>query len=139
VGSLAGVACSGSSGCPSLEQNTWRTKPPWLFDHLTTYLGVFVSGVGTFCSCQAGVCNTDNLEIADTDLIIISLNKPDHCHQETPRQLRPEQKTIIPAELEAAKVIKKWNPFDPARVFCMPKCDPQKFLLLRFFIPPSGA
>jgi hypothetical protein len=104
-----------------------------------TYLGVFVSGLGTLCSCQAGVCNTDNLEIANTDLVIISLNKPDHCHQETPRQLWPEQKTIIAAELEAAKVIKKWNHFDPARVFGMPKCDPQKFLLLRFFIPPSGA
>jgi len=76
-------------------------------------------------------------EIADPDLVIISQDKPDHCHQETLRQLRPEQKTIIAAEPKAAKAIKKWNHFDPARIFGMPKYDPQKkFSLLRFFIPP---
>lgn len=76
-------------------------------------------------------------EIDEPDLVIISQNKPDHCHKETLRQLRPEGKTIIAAEPGAAKAIKGWNHFDPARVFSLPKYNPQKrFSLLRFHIPP---
>lgn len=76
-------------------------------------------------------------EIEEPDLVIVSQNKPDHCHGETLRQLRPEGKSIIAAEPSAAKSIKSWDHFDPARIFGLPKYSPRKkFSLLRFHIPP---
>ena len=76
-------------------------------------------------------------EIEEPDLVIVSQNKPDHCHAATLRQLRPQGKTIIAAEPGAAKVIKKWKHFDPARVFALQKYEPhKKFPSLRFHLPP---
>ena len=76
-------------------------------------------------------------EIEEPDLVIVSQNKPDHCHKDTLHQLRPEGKTMVAAEPGAAKAIKSWNHFDPARVFGLPKYNPHKrFSLLRFHIPP---
>jgi Beta-lactamase superfamily domain len=76
-------------------------------------------------------------ELDEPDVVIISQNKPDHCHGETLRQLRPEGKTIIAAEPGAAKAIKSWNHFDPARVLALPKFDPhRKFSYATFYIPP---
>ena len=76
-------------------------------------------------------------KIEEPDLVVISQNKPDHCHAETLQQLRPEGKSIIAAEPSAAKTIKSWDHFDPARVFGLPKYNPhKKFSVLRFHIPP---
>jgi hypothetical protein len=76
-------------------------------------------------------------EIEEPDVVVVSQNKPDHCHGETLRQLRPEGKTIIAAEPGAAKAIKKWKHFDPHRVFGLPKYNPkEKFSSLRLSLPP---
>ena len=76
-------------------------------------------------------------EIEEPDVVVVSQNKPDHCHSETLRQLRPEGKTIIAAEPGAAKAIKKWKHFDPHRVFGLPKYNPkEKFSSLRLSLPP---
>lgn len=64
-------------------------------------------------------------EIEEPDVVIVSQNKPDHCHKETLLQLRPEAKTIIAAEPGAAKAIKSWNHFDPTRVHGLLKYDPK--------------
>jgi hypothetical protein len=90
-------------------------------------------------------CTTHNVspciqhlsEIDEPDVVVISQNKPDHCHGETLRQLRPEGKTIIAAEPGAAKAIKKWKHFDPHRVIGLPKYNPkEKFSSLRLSLPP---
>jgi Beta-lactamase superfamily domain len=90
-------------------------------------------------------CTTHNVapciqhlsEIDEPDVVVVSQNKPDHCHGETLRQLRPEGKTIIAAEPGAAKVIKKWKHFDPHWVIGLPKYNPkQKFTSLRLSLPP---
>lgn len=78
-------------------------------------------------------------EIDEPDVVIVSQNKPDHCHGDTLRQLRPDGKTIIAAEPGAAKAIKGWNHFDPARVLALPKFNPKKnFSYATFYIPPSS-
>ncbi|KIV83232.1 hypothetical protein PV11_05279 [Exophiala sideris] len=76
--------------------------------------------------------------IEEPDVVIVSQNKPDHCHKETLLQLRPESKTIIAAEPAAAKTIKSWNYFDPTRVQALSKYDHKsKFgRSLRIRIPP---
>jgi Beta-lactamase superfamily domain len=76
-------------------------------------------------------------EIDEPDVVIVSQNKPDHCHGETLRQLRPDGKTIIAAEPGAAKAIRGWNHFDPARVLPLPKFNPaKKFSYATFYMPP---
>jgi Beta-lactamase superfamily domain len=76
-------------------------------------------------------------QIEEPDVVVISQNKPDHCHGETLRQLRPDGKTIIAAEPGAARAIKSWDHFDPARVLPLPKFNPHKnFSYATFYIPP---
>ena len=76
-------------------------------------------------------------EIEEPDLVVVSQNKPDHCHGETLRQLRPEGKTTIAAEPGAAKAIRKWKHFDPHRVIGLPKYNhKEKFSSLRLALRP---
>ena len=79
-------------------------------------------------------------EIEEPDVVLVSQNKPDHCHKQTLLQLKPEGKTLIAAEPGAAKAIKSWNHFDPERVRAMSKYDARaKFgNTLRLRIPPLG-
>ena len=65
-------------------------------------------------------------EIEEPDVVVVSQNKPDHCHKETLLQLRPEGKTVIAAEPGAAKAIKSWKHFDPTRIRGLEKFDPRQ-------------
>lgn len=80
-------------------------------------------------------------EIEEPDVVVVSQNKPDHCHKDTLLQLRPEGKTVIAAEPGAAKAIKSWHHFDPNRVVGLSKFDSKvKFgRSLRLRIPPLSA
>ncbi|ETN39902.1 uncharacterized protein HMPREF1541_06128 [Cyphellophora europaea CBS 101466] len=64
-------------------------------------------------------------QIEEPDVVVVSQNKPDHCHRETLLQLRPEAKTIVAAEPGAARAIKSWNHFDPNRIHGLTKFDPK--------------
>jgi hypothetical protein len=77
-------------------------------------------------------------EIEEPDIVVVSQNKPDHCHKETLRQLRPGTKSIIVAEPAAAKAIKSWNHFDPNRVHGLTKYNEKKRFenSFRLRIPP---
>ena len=77
-------------------------------------------------------------EIEEPDVVLVSQNKPDHCHKETLLQLRPEGKSILVTEPGAAKAIKSWNHFDPRRIYGLSKYDPKQRFgnLLRLRIPP---
>ena len=76
-------------------------------------------------------------ELPEPDVVIVSQNKPDHCHKETLLELRADGKTIIVAEPGAAKAIKSWNHFDPAKVHGLVKYDPKvkSGRMLRLSIP----
>ena len=76
-------------------------------------------------------------ELEEPDIVVVSQNKPDHCHENTLRQLRPEGKTHIVAEPGAAKAISKYRHFDPDRVHALRKYNPQeRFSMYRHIIPP---
>lgn len=77
-------------------------------------------------------------EIEEPDVILISQNKPDHCHKETLLQLHPACKTVFACEPGAAKAIRSWDHFDPHRIHGLVKYSPKaKFgNSLRLPIPP---
>ncbi|TVY38094.1 hypothetical protein LSUB1_G003821 [Lachnellula subtilissima] len=69
-------------------------------------------------------CITSLRELPEPDVVVISQNKTDHCHQETLTQLpRHGGKTIILAEPAAAKMIRGWKYFDEEKVVTLPKWD----------------
>lgn len=78
-------------------------------------------------------------ELEEPDLVIISQNKPDHCHKHTLTQLKPSGKTLIAAEPGAAKAIKSWKHFDPTKVHALPKyrSRARSDNMLRLPIPPA--
>ena len=80
-------------------------------------------------------------EIEEPDVIIVSQNKPDHCHKETLLQLHRGCKTIFACEPGAAKTMKSWNHFDPHRIHGLDKYNPEAIFgnSLRLTIPPLSS
>lgn len=78
----------------------------------------------------------DLRRLPEPDVIIVSQNKPDHCHKKTLQQLPPSCGTYIVAEPGAAKAIRRWNHFDPFHIIRLPKYNPLKESQIRFDLPP---
>jgi hypothetical protein len=57
----------------------------------------------------------------EPDLILISQHKPDHCHEETLRQLPRDCESTILATPAAVKRIQSWNHFRPDLVHALPR------------------
>lgn len=76
-------------------------------------------------------------ELPKPDIILISQDKPDHCHEATLRQLPPGlEDTIILAEPAAAKKIRGWKYFDPDRVHALTTFSDSAYeSITRFAIP----
>ncbi|KAI9846888.1 MAG: hypothetical protein M1837_003500 [Sclerophora amabilis] len=67
-------------------------------------------------------------EIPEPDLVLISQNKPDHCHKKTLCQLPSHgSKTLILAEPGAARRIRSWKYFDPDKVHTMRRYKQRAF------------
>ncbi|QSZ35367.1 hypothetical protein DSL72_008237 [Monilinia vaccinii-corymbosi] len=86
-------------------------------------------------------CISSLQELSEPDLVVISQNKTDHCHEATLRQLSPSGgKTLILAEPGAAKTIKRWKCFDASKVIPLKRWrDPHLHPtdnLLRIPVPP---
>lgn len=81
-------------------------------------------------------------EIAEPDIVLVSQNKPDHCHGATLRQLSPDSKSYIVAEPGAAKAIRGYKHFKPSRIVALPRYSPYRpFSVCRVPIPalsPAG-
>ncbi|KAI9730120.1 MAG: hypothetical protein M1834_006113 [Cirrosporium novae-zelandiae] len=65
-------------------------------------------------------------EIPDPDVVLISQDKPDHCHEETLRQLSPDTRALIIAEPRAARKIRQFKHFPRSRIFSLPRYDSRK-------------
>ena len=80
-------------------------------------------------------------ELPPPNVVLISQDKPDHCHEETLRQLDPSLRhTIILAQPAAAKKIRSWRYFDPSRVHALPTfSDKRPNSIIHFHIPSSIA
>lgn len=73
----------------------------------------------------------------DIDLIIISQDKPDHCHRDTLCSLPKHKHVNILATRAAAKKIKSWNFFDEARIHVIPPYKPEQPDTLTTIVLPA--
>ncbi|KAJ9206702.1 hypothetical protein DTO164E3_943 [Paecilomyces variotii] len=89
-------------------------------------------------------CITHLSALPEPDLVIISQNKRDHCHEATLRQLPRDTKAVIVAEPAAARTIRGYNHFERTeRIVALRKYShsPEKKdeSVLRFGIPALGS
>ena len=83
-------------------------------------------------------------DLPEPDLIIVSQDKADHCHEQTLRQLHPDRiKTTFLAAPAAAKLMKSWKYFRPDQIQALERWDPKSpGAVRRFPIPafsPNGS
>ncbi|KAK7540583.1 uncharacterized protein J3D65DRAFT_549717 [Phyllosticta citribraziliensis] len=69
---------------------------------------------------QAQPCVSSLADLPEPDLVIVSQDKPDHCHKETLTQLPPDTQSLIVAAPAAAARIRKWKHFKPNVVQSLP-------------------
>ena len=83
-------------------------------------------------------CIKDLSEIPTPNVVLVSQDKPDHCHGATLRQLDPSSSvTTILAEPAAAKRIRGMKHFKPSQIYALPSySDRRSESIIRFFIPP---
>lgn len=73
----------------------------------------------------------------EPDVILISQDKPDHCHEETLRQLPPDCEATILATPPAAKKIRSWKHFRPELVRALPRyVQGDDRTIYRIVLPP---
>jgi len=64
-------------------------------------------------------------DIPEPDMILISQDKPDHCHEETLCQLSPHVRSIILGPERVAKKIRSWQHFDFSCIQSLKKYNPR--------------
>ncbi|KAF1808504.1 hypothetical protein P152DRAFT_462504 [Eremomyces bilateralis CBS 781.70] len=115
----------------------------------TILIDPWLTGSADIISSRFSSCNhvppfpTASLaELPEPDMIIISQDKPDHCHEETLCQLSPHITSAILAAPAAARKIRSWQHFDSGRIESLQKYNPARpATLYRLEIPsfsPSG-
>ncbi|MCJ1305702.1 hypothetical protein MMC08_008518 [Hypocenomyce scalaris] len=107
---------------------------PWLSGPSQIWHARFSLSKHTIPSCIEHLS-----EIPDPDVVIVSQDKPDHCHEATLRQLTPSSKyTTILAEPAAARKIRAWKYFDRSKVHTLtPFSSKKQDSIVRFVIPSS--
>jgi len=88
---------------------------PWLNGHSSILHPVFQISRHTTPPAIKSLADLEE----EPDLIIISQDKPDHCHRQTLCQLPKDTHTRILATPAAANKIRAWKHFDPAIVHVM--------------------
>lgn len=111
---------------------------PWLSGPSKVFNSKFALTHHTVPSC---VESLDDLP--QPNLVIVSQDKTDHCHEKTLKQLYPDSDTLIVGTPAAAKKIKSWKHFDPNTVRSLKRFDSKRNdTLLRIPIPafsPHGS
>ncbi|KAF2085339.1 hypothetical protein K490DRAFT_46886 [Saccharata proteae CBS 121410] len=87
---------------------------------------------------RAESCLSSLAELPEPDLIIISQDKPDHCHEATLRQLSSHTSSLILAAPAAAKKIRRWRHFDPVSVHTLRPYDNDGARIFRISVPASS-
>lgn len=106
---------------------------PWLSGPSTMWHPKFLLSKHTGPSCIQNLS-----QIPEPNVVLISQDKPDHCHEATLRQLDPTSPiTTILAEPAAAKRIRGFKFFDPDRIHALRVYSEKKpDSVIRFCIPP---
>jgi hypothetical protein len=122
------------SDIPLLGTFTILTDP-WLTGDAPVYHPKFAVSKLNIPSCINHLS-----EIPPPNVVIISQDKPDHCHEATLRQLDPKlPHTIILAHPTAAKKIRKWEYFNPTKIHALPLYSDRKpESIVRFHLPSSA-
>lgn len=108
---------------------------PWLTGPATILGSFFSISEQTNKPCISSLKELDQ----EPDLILISQDKPDHCHEETLRQLPRDCESTILAIPAAARKIRSWKHFREDLVHAIPKFDEtNKQSFYRFVIPPMS-
>ncbi|KAL3417875.1 hypothetical protein PVAG01_10886 [Phlyctema vagabunda] len=97
----------------------------------TILLDPWITGASTIWHSKFSIsthkkpaCISSLAELPEPDLVIISQDKTDHCHEPTLKQLpRSSGKTIILAEPASAKMIRSWKHFDAHKVVTLPRWE----------------
>ncbi|KAL8831537.1 MAG: hypothetical protein Q9191_000815 [Dirinaria sp. TL-2023a] len=128
---------------PTLVSSYHRQPPgtftvlidPWLSGPSSMWHPKFLLSKHTVESCIS-----DLSQIPEPNVVLVSQDKPDHCHEATLRQLNPLSKSItVLAQPAAAKRIQGMKHFDPSRVFALPTfSDRRPDSVIRFYIPPTS-
>ena len=106
---------------------------PWLSGPTFIYHPKFLLSKLALPACIESLSH-----IPEPNVVLISQEKPDHCHEDSLRQLDPDSKlTTILAEPAAAKKIRAMKHFKPSCVVALPAYSDRKpESIIRFFIPP---
>ena len=106
---------------------------PWISGPSTMWHPKFLLSKHTSPSCIQNLSH-----IPEPNVVLISQDKPDHCHEATLRQLDPTSPiTTILAEPAAARKIRNFKFFDPAMVHSLRVySDKKPDSIIRFYIPP---
>lgn len=122
------------SGCLPQSLPTFSILvDPWLSGPSTMWHPKFLFSKHTGSSCVQHLS-----ELPHPNVVLVSQDKPDHCHEATLRQLDPaETRTTILAAPAATKKIRDMKHFDPATVHALPIYSARKSdSVIRFYIPP---
>ncbi|KAF2685734.1 hypothetical protein K458DRAFT_16715 [Lentithecium fluviatile CBS 122367] len=108
---------------------------PWLVGAATILSSIFSISEQKTKPCISSLDKLDH----EPDLVIISQDKPDHCHEETLRQLPRDCQSTILAIPSAAKKIRSWRHFRPELVQALPKyVEGDSQSLYRLVLPPMS-
>lgn len=120
-------------------------KSPELFPgSFTILIDPWLSGPATVISQKFSVqehttpaCVESLNDLPEPDMILISQDKPDHCHEETLCQLSPHCRSIILGPERVAKKIKSWQHFDFSCIHLLKRYNPRDpDSIYRLEIPP---
>lgn len=106
---------------------------PWLAGASTIWNSKFQTSVHSNSPLISSLA-----DMQTPDLILISQDKPDHCHEETLKSLPSDSAVHILATPSAAKKIKSWRYFTNAIITPMPTYNPKNpSSVLRFPVKDS--
>jgi len=123
-------------------------KTPELFPGAYTILiDPWLSGPATIVSQKLSVqehttpsCIDTLRDLPEPDMVLISQEKPDHCHEETLCQLSPHARSVILGPVKACKKIKRWQHFDFSCIQCLKPYNPRDLsTVFRVEIPAFSA
>ncbi|KAI9823612.1 MAG: hypothetical protein M1832_002393 [Thelocarpon impressellum] len=130
-GSVPGPGSGSGSGSGSFSV----LLDPWLFGSCEIFHRKFSAVRHTLPSSISSL-----VDVPTPDLVVVSQNKPDHCHEGTLRQLPGAgTKTLVLAHPRAAKNIRSWRHFEPGKVQALKRYDRRRQTVRRFPVPPPAA
>ncbi|KAF2864645.1 hypothetical protein BDV95DRAFT_509071 [Massariosphaeria phaeospora] len=108
---------------------------PWLVGPATILSTVFSISEQKTTPCISSLKELEH----EPDIILISQDKPDHCHAETLRTLPRDCLSTVLATPPAARKIRSWKHFQPELVQALPKYVPgDASSIYRLVLPPMS-